>query len=152
MNTSEDLVSPVLVVNEELNEQEVVIAGPFRAMSPRMENSFGNLRASSKEEITSEIKGLLIESRNKLLKVLKPKIGESTREKNEDTTEEDSGSFYSITRSVKINPILNNDPCTSRNIPVPDRGPAETQICLECQAAAMLCKVPFAEIGHQEAK
>ena len=73
-------------------------------------------------------------------------------EKNEDTTEEDCGSFYTQTRSVKINSILNNDPCASRNIPAPDRGPAETQICLECQAAARICKVPYAEIGHQETK
>ena len=62
-NVSEGFVSPV-VENPCFSEQDVDIAGPSKPKSPRIENSLlESLRASLKEEITSEIKNLLIESR-----------------------------------------------------------------------------------------
>ena len=56
-----------------------------------------------------------MESQRELLKLLKPKTGENMRDEYEDTTGR-IRSFYTPTRSVKINSVLNNDPRTSRNI------------------------------------
>ena len=59
-SVSEGLVSPIVVENLCFSDQGVSIAGPPRPKAPRIENSFlENLRASLKEEITSEIKSLL---------------------------------------------------------------------------------------------
>ena len=56
-NVSEGFVSPVLVENSCVLEQDVGIAGPPKPKSPRVENSLlESLRVSLKEEITSEIK------------------------------------------------------------------------------------------------
>ena len=75
-----------------------------------------SLRASLKEETTLEIKGLLRESQNELLKLLKSKKGENVREESEENAiDAASRNLYTPTRSVKINPVRKNDPCTSRN-------------------------------------
>ena len=56
-NVSGIVVSTVLNENTSLGEPDVMIAGPSNANSPRIENSIlESLRASLKEEITSEIK------------------------------------------------------------------------------------------------
>ena len=59
---SEELVSQVLVESEvsEVN-QDLIIGGPLSAKSPRIENSaLESLRASLKDEITSEIKKIYL--------------------------------------------------------------------------------------------
>ena len=117
-SVSESLSSPVLVGNVNSVEQDVKISGPSRTKSPRVKNSvLESLRASLKEEITSEIKGLLLESQKELLKLLKPKTGESIREEDENASEDESRSSYTPTRSMKINFKQINDPCTSGNNP-----------------------------------
>ena len=68
-NVSEGFVSPVLAENSCPLDQDADIAGPSRPKSPRVENSFlKSLRASLKEEITSEIKNLIVESQKEMLK------------------------------------------------------------------------------------
>ena len=60
------LISPVLVGNEILVDQDVMIAGPSSAKSPRIKQGiFENLRDSLKDEITSEIKHSSWNSRKK---------------------------------------------------------------------------------------
>ena len=67
-NVSETIVSPTLVENAELCQQDVMAAGPSGAKSPRIENGvLESLRASLKEEITSKIKLLLLELQKELL-------------------------------------------------------------------------------------
>ena len=62
-SVSEGVVSPIVVENPCFSDQDVSIAGPSKPKSPRIENSFSeNLRDSLKEEKTSEIRSLLIES------------------------------------------------------------------------------------------
>ena len=93
-----------------------MVAGPSNTKSPRIENSVLEiLRTTLKEEITSEIKGLIIESQRELLKLLKPKTGENTRGENEIILEVNSRSFHTPTRSVRINSTQNNDSDASRN-------------------------------------
>ena len=74
------------------------------------------LRASLKDEITSEIKILLAESQRELRKLLKPKTNENTREEFENESENETRCFFTPTKSVRINSTQNNDPCASRNI------------------------------------
>ena len=73
------------------------------------------MRASLKEEVTSEIKSLLVESQREMLKLLKPKTGENVRENIEEETENETRNFYTPTKSVTINSTQNDDPSTSRN-------------------------------------
>ena len=85
-------------------KQDVNIAGPSRPKSLRIEKSFlESLRASSKEEITSEIKSLLVKSQREMLKLLKDKTGENVRGNVEEETENETKSFYSPTKFVRIN-------------------------------------------------
>ena len=92
-----------------------MIAGPSNSKSPRIENIvLESLKASFKEEITSEIKNFLLESQREMLKLLKPKTGENAKE-DENNLEKETRSFYTPTKSVSINSTQNNDPCTSRN-------------------------------------
>ena len=77
-NVSEGLVSAIELENACQLDQDVCFAGPTSAKSPRVENNFlENLRTSVKEEITSEIKNLIIESQKEMLKLLRPKTGEN---------------------------------------------------------------------------
>ena len=74
LQESEGFVSPIVMENPCSSNQDVEVAGPSRPKSPRIENSLlENLRASLKDEITSEIKNLLIESQKEMLELLKPK-------------------------------------------------------------------------------
>ena len=114
-NVSEGFVSPLLVENSCLLNQDVDVAGPSKPNSPRVENSFlESLRASLKEEITSEIKNLLVESQKKMLKLLKPETKESVRESNEEELENETRSFYTPTKLVRIN-STQNDSTVRRN-------------------------------------
>ena len=115
-NVSETITSPVLVENVDLCDQDFAIAGPSSAKSPRIENTvLEGLRSSSKEEITSEIRGLLAESQREQLKLLKLKTNESAGEQDENILENDTREFYSPTRCVRISSTLNDDTNGSRN-------------------------------------
>ena len=62
-DVSEGFISPIVVENSCPSNQDDEVAGASKPKSPRIENSLlESLRASLKEEITSEIKNLLIES------------------------------------------------------------------------------------------
>ena len=66
-NVSAIIFPPGLCESIDFCDQEVMIAGPSRPKSPRIDNSdLKSLRASEK-------KGLLIESQRELLNMLKPK-------------------------------------------------------------------------------
>ena len=72
-NVSEGFISPVVEGNPCPLNQDDEVAGPSKPKYPRIENSLlESLRVSLKEEITSEIKSLLVESQKELLKLLKP--------------------------------------------------------------------------------
>ena len=67
-SVSEGFVSLIMVNSSCHSDQDVNAAGPSRPKSPRIENSFlESLRASLKEEITSEIKNLLVELEREML-------------------------------------------------------------------------------------
>ena len=72
------------------------------------------MRASLKEEITSEIKTLLIESQKEMLKLLKPETRGIIRENTGEEVEEETRSFYTPTKSVRIS-STQNDPLVCRN-------------------------------------
>ena len=68
-SVSEGFVSPIEVGNSCPPDQDVDVAGPSKPKSPTIENSLlESLRTSLKEEITSEIKNLLVESQKEMLK------------------------------------------------------------------------------------
>ena len=67
-----------------------------------------------KEEITSKIKNLLIEPQKEMLKLLKPETRENARDNIDEEMENETRSFYSPTRSVRIN-STQNDPNICRN-------------------------------------
>ena len=114
-NVSEGFVSPIVTENPCSSNQDVEVPGPSRPKSPRIENSLlESLRASLKEEITSEIKDLLIESQKEMLELLKPKTRENIRDNFDEETENETRNFYTPTKSVRIN-STQNDPNISRN-------------------------------------
>ena len=114
-NVSEGFVSPVAIGNSCLSNQDIDDAGPSEPKSSRVENSLlESLRASLKEEITSEIRNLLIESQREMLKLLKPGTREDVRDNAGEETENETRSFFTPTKIVRINSTL-NDPNTSRN-------------------------------------
>ena len=116
-DVSEGFISPAEVENPSLVEQDSSVAGPSKSKSPRVENSFlESLRASLKEEITSEIKNLLAESQREMLKLLKPETRENVRINIDDETENETRSFYTPTKSVRITSTQNNDTNSSRNM------------------------------------
>ena len=115
-NVSEGFVSPIGVENPRSSFQDVEVAGPSRPKSPRIENSsLENLRASLKEETTSEIINLLIESQKEMLKLLRTEIGEKTRDNIDEEIENETRNFHTPTRSVRIN-STRNDPNICRNM------------------------------------
>ena len=68
-------------------DQDDGVAGPSKSKSPRVENSIlESLRVSLKEEIPSEIKGLLAESQREMLKLLRPEKRENVEEETENET------------------------------------------------------------------
>ena len=115
-DVSEGFISPIVVENPCSSNQDDEVAGPSKPKSPRIENSLlESLRASLKEEITSEIKNLLIESQKEMLKLLKPETREIFRGNTEEEIEEETRSFYTPTKSVRIS-STQNDPIACRNI------------------------------------
>ena len=114
-DVSEGFISPIVVENPCFSNQDDEVAGPSKPKSPRIENSLlESLRASLKEEITSEIKNLLIESQKEMLKLLKPETRGIIRENTEEEIEEETRSFYTPTKSVRIS-STQNDPIACRN-------------------------------------
>ena len=117
-NVSEGFVSPVIAENSCPLDREVDVVGPSKPKSHRVENSaLESLRVSLKEEITSEIKNLLMESQREMLKLLKSETGENVRISTIDETENETRSFHTPTKTVRINSTSNNDSdtYTSRN-------------------------------------
>ena len=115
-DVSEGFISPIVVENPCSSNQDVDVSGPPRPKSPRIENSFlESLRASLKDEITSEIKALLAESQREMLKLLKPETRGSSKENTEEEVEEESRNFYTPTKSVRIS-STQNDSIRCRNI------------------------------------
>ena len=97
-------------------DQDEIVAGPSKPKTPRIEGSFlESLRASLKEEITSEIKNLLVESQKEMLKLLKPETRGNIKENTEEETENETRSFYTPTKSVRISSTQNKDTNVSRN-------------------------------------
>ena len=114
-DVSEGFISPIVMENPCSSNQDVDVSGPSRPKSPRIENSFlESLRASLKDEITSEIKTLLAESQREMLKLLKPETRGSIRENTEEEVEEETRNFYTPTKSVRIS-STQNDSIACRN-------------------------------------
>ena len=89
--------------------QDESTAVPSSAKSSRVENSYlESLRASFKKEITSEIKNLLVENQREMLKLLKPKTGENVRRNVEEEPEDETRSFHTPTKFVRINSTQND--------------------------------------------
>ena len=118
-NVSEGFVSPVIAENSCPLDREVDVVGPSKPKSHRVENSaLESLRVSLKEEITSEIKNLLMESQREMLKLLRSETGENVRNSTIDETENETRSFHTPTKTVRINSTSNDDSdtYTSRNM------------------------------------
>ena len=101
--------------NDRPLEQDIGSPGPSGAKSPRIENSTLERLRTSKNEITSELKNLLVKSQKEILKLLKPKTGANVRAELEKDTENETRSFYTPTKSVRISSTQNNDPCRCSN-------------------------------------
>ena len=100
-NVSDGFVSPVVGENPCFPEQEVSCAGPSKPKSPRIENSLlESWKASLKEEITSEIKNLLIESQKEIMKLLKPETRENIIENDEEGMENETRNFIRVHRQA----------------------------------------------------
>ena len=98
-----------LVENSCPLDQDADIAGPSKPKSPRVENKFlESLRASLKEEISSETKNLLVESQKEMLKLLKPETRENVRVNDEEEVENETRSFYTPTKLVRIRSTQND--------------------------------------------
>ena len=133
-NVSEGFVSPIVMENPCSSNQDVEVTGPSRPKSPRIENSLlENLRASLKEEITSEIKNLLIESQKEMLKLLKSERRENPRDNFDEKTENETRSIYTPTKSVRIN-STQNDPNVCCNT-LPYKWPRKEHIPWNSQTA-----------------
>ena len=90
-SVSEYLVSPIVTGNNNSVDQDVGSPGPSRAKSPRVESSvLESLRISLKDEITSELKSLLADSRKEILKLLKVKTNTNVREEPDEDTENET--------------------------------------------------------------
>ena len=95
-NVSDGFISPINVENSRFSNQDTDMAGPSRPKSPRVEHIFlESLRASLKEEITSEIKNRLLESQKEMLKLLRPGTGENVRDSTVEETENETRNFIS---------------------------------------------------------
>ena len=115
-SVSEYLVSSIVTENNNSVDQDVGSPGPSRAKSPLVEISvLESLRTSLKKEITSELKSLPADSQKEMLKLPKAKTNTNIREQPDEDTENKTRSFYTPTKSVRINSTRNNDACSSRN-------------------------------------
>ena len=116
-NVSEGFVLPINMENSCLLDQNVDIAGPSRPKSPRVENSFlESIRSSLKEEITSEIRALLLESQKEMLKLLRSETKENVRDQASEELENGTRNLYTPTKTVRINPTQNEDHSIIRNM------------------------------------
>ena len=115
-NVSVSLISLVMKENLGLLDQDILITRPSIVKFLRIERSaLEKLRASLKEEIIFEINNLLIESQKEMERLLWSKTGEDVKEEDESDLEKETRSFYTPTKSVRINSSQYNDPFTSRN-------------------------------------
>ena len=115
-NVSEGSISPINLEGPRSLVQEIGVPGPSRAKSPRIENSFlESLRSSLKEEITSEIKNLLVESQKEMLKLLRTETRENVRNNVDEDVDNETRNFYTPTKTVRINSTQNDDADVSRN-------------------------------------
>ena len=116
-NVSEGFVSPINMENSHPLDQNADLAGPSRPKSPRVENSIlESIRSSLKEEITSEIKTLLLESQKEMLKLLRSETRENVRDHVPEELENETRSFYTPTKTVRINSTQNEDHSIIRNM------------------------------------
>ena len=115
-SVSEGFVSPIEVGNSCPLDQDVDVA-PSKLKSPTIENSLlESLRISSKQEITSEIRNFLVESQKEMSKLLKPETRENMKKNIEKETENDTRSFHTPMKSVRINSTQTDDPNISRDM------------------------------------
>ena len=115
-NVSEGFVSPINMENSCLLDQNVELAGPSRPKSRGVENSFlESIRSSLKEEITSEIRALLLESQKEMLKLLRSETKENVRDQTSEELENGTRNLYTPTKTVRINPTQNEDHSIIRN-------------------------------------
>ena len=115
-NVSEGFVSPINMENSCLLDQNVELAGPSRPKSPRVENSFlESIRSSLKEEITSEIRALLLESQKEMLKLLRYETKENARDEASEELGNETRNLYTPTKTVRINSTQNEDHSIIRN-------------------------------------
>ena len=116
-SVSEGFISPIAIGNSCSLNQDDNVAGPSKPKSPRDENILlESLRATLKEEITFEVKNLHIESQKELLKLLKGETRGNIRDNVEEEMENETRSFYTPTRTVRINSIQINNPNACRNM------------------------------------
>ena len=96
------------IENVDLGETNVKVAGASRAKSSRVENrALERPRTSLKKEVTSEIKDLLLEYQNELLKILKPKTGVTSDKENKLVPEQNSQKIlYSYQNTQKQSPQI----------------------------------------------
>ena len=115
-NVSEGFGSPIVVENSCPLDRDESVAGPSKPESPRFENSFlESFRAALKEEITSEIRNLLMESQREMLKLLKPETRENIRGNTEEETENETRNFNAPRIELRITSTVNDDPNISRH-------------------------------------
>ena len=116
-NVSEGFVSPINMENSCLWDQNVELVGPSRPKSPRVTNSFlEGIRSSLKEEITSEIRALLLESQKEMLKLLRSETKENVRDQASEELENETRNLYTPTKTVGINSTQNEDHSIIRNM------------------------------------
>ena len=115
-NVSEGFISPINVDNSRSLNQETDVPGPSKPKSPIENSLLESLRVSIEEEITSEIKNLLLESQKEMLKLLRSETGENVRNNSVEETESETRNFYTPTKIVRIKSTQNNDPCSGRNM------------------------------------
>ena len=119
-NVSEGFVSPINMENSYPLDQNVELAGPSRPKSPRVENSFlESIRSSLKEEITSEIRTLLLESQKEMLKLLRSETKENVRDQVSEELENETRNLYTPTKTVRINSTQNEDHSIILSKPTP---------------------------------
>ena len=115
-NVSEGFVSPINMENSQPLDQNAELAGPSKPKSPRVENGIlESMRSSLKEEITSEIKTLLLESQREMLKLLRSETRENVRDHVPEELENETRSFYTPTKTVRNNSTQNEDHSIIRN-------------------------------------
>ena len=102
-----DFVSLLLVQTVFLGDQNVMSTGPSCPNSTGVENSeLERLKPFLKEEITSEIKILLVESQKQLLRLLKAENKENPSEILDSTLETEE--FHTSKKTVRIRGTQNS--------------------------------------------